>query len=107
VAGPDWKGQAPADIKKVSRSTTQFSIAIFCIELFNPDDMPNVVEVQAGYKAQPLSAYLHQPAPSAPPALIFPKINKEMVKTGFCDCLDFALQFAPPVQKKREPSSPV
>jgi len=28
--------------------------------------MPNVVKVQAGYKVQPLSAFLNQPAP--PPA---------------------------------------
>src|SRR5271156_3399161 len=58
--------------------------------------MPNVVKVQAGYKAEPLSAYLKQPAPPAAPAIDFPKINDEMVKTGFFDYLDFALQFAPP-----------
>ena len=57
--------------------------------------MPNVLKVQAGYKAQPLSAYLHQPAPPAAPAIDFPKIDKEMVKTGFFDYLDFALQFIP------------
>ena len=59
-------------------------------------DMPNVVKVQAGYKAQPLSAYLQQPAPPAAPAIDFPKIDKEMVKTDFFQYLDFALQFAPP-----------
>jgi len=57
--------------------------------------MPNVVKVQAGYKAQPLSAYLKQPAPPAPPAIDFPKIDKELVKTNFFEYLDFALQFAP------------
>ena len=57
--------------------------------------MPNVVKVQAGYKAQPLSAYLKQPAPPAAPAINFPKIDKEMVKTNFFEYLDFALQFAP------------
>ena len=58
--------------------------------------MPNVVKVQAGYKVQPLSAFLKQPAPPAAPAIDFPKINKEMVKTNFFEYLDFALQFAPP-----------
>src|SRR5437867_11490149 len=57
--------------------------------------MPNVVKIQAGYKVQPLSAYLKQPAPPAPPAINFPKIDKEMVKTNFFDYLDFALQLAP------------
>ena len=95
VAGPDWKGETPAGIKKVFRSTTQFSIAAYRTQLFNPADMPKVVKVQAGYKVQPLSAFLKQPAPPAAPAINFPKIDKDMVKTNFFEYLDFALQFAP------------
>ncbi len=95
VAGPRWQGEAPAGIKKVFRSSTDFSAAIFRTQLFNADDMPNVIKVQEGYKVQPLSAYLKQPAPAAPPAVDFPKIDKEMVKTNFFEYLDFALQFAP------------
>jgi hypothetical protein len=95
VVGPDWKGETPAGIKKVFRSSTQFSLAAYRTQLFNPEDMPNVVKIQSGYKAQPLSAYLKQPAPPAAPAIDFPKINAEMVKTGFFGYLDFALQFAP------------
>src|SRR5438132_10728408 len=94
VAGPDWKGETPPGIKKVFRSSTQFSAVAYRTQLFNPKDMPNVVKIQAGYKVQPLSQYLKQPAPPAPPAVDFPKINKEMVKTGFFDYLAFALQFA-------------
>jgi hypothetical protein len=96
VAGPDWKGETPAGIKKVFRSSTQFSLAAYRTQLFNAADMPNVVKVQAGYKAEPLSADLKQPAPPAAPAVNFPKINAAMVKTGFFEYLDFALQFAPP-----------
>ncbi len=96
VVGPGWKGEAPAGIKRVFRSGTQFSVAGYRTQLFSPDDMPNVIKVQSGYQAQPLSAYLKQsPVPKAP-AIDFPKINKEMVKTGFFDYLDFALKFAPP-----------
>jgi hypothetical protein len=95
VVGPDWKGETPAGIKKVFRASTQFSAVIFRTQLFNPKDMPNVVKVQSGYKVRPLSAYLGQPAPAAAPEINFPKINAEMVKTGFFDYLDFALQFAP------------
>ena len=71
-------------------------------QLFNAEDMPNVVKIQAGYKVQPLSAYLKQPAPPAAPAINFPKINKEMVKTGFFEYLDFALQFAPAGPDEKE-----
>src|SRR5213080_3451154 len=102
VAGPDWKGETPAGIKKVFRSSTQFSVAAYRTQLFNPADMPNVVKIQAGYKVQPLSAYLKQPAPPAAPAINFPNINKELVKTKFFEYLDSALQFAPPGPEEKE-----
>jgi hypothetical protein len=102
VAGPDWKGETPAGIKKVFQSTTQFAIAGYRTQLFDPADMPNVVKIQAGYKAQPLSAFLKQPAPPAAPAINFPKIDKEMVKTNFFEYLDFALQFAPAGPEEKE-----
>jgi hypothetical protein len=95
VVGPDWKGATPPGIKKVFRSGTQFPFAIFRTQLFNPADLPNVVKVQSGYKAQPLSAFLKQPAPPAAPAIDFPKINTDLAKTGFFKYLDFALQYAP------------
>jgi hypothetical protein len=102
VVGPDWKGETPPGIKKVFRSSTQFSAVAYRTQLFNPEDMPNVVKIQAGYKVQPLSQYLKQPAPPAAPAVNFPKINKEMVKTGFFDYLAFALQFAPAEPQEKE-----
>ena len=77
------------------RSTTQFGLSIFRTQLFNAGDMDNVKKVQAGYKAQPLSAYLGKPAPQPAPAVDFPAITKELVKTNFFEYLDFALQFAP------------
>ncbi len=95
VVGPNWSGETPADIKKVFKSDTQFSAAAYRTQLFSPSDMPNVIKVQDGYKVQTLSAYLHKPAPSASLAIDFPKIDKEMIKTGFFDYLDFALQFSP------------
>jgi hypothetical protein len=95
VVGPDWKGETPAGIKKVFQATTQFGLTIFRTQLLSAADIDNVKKVQAGYKAQPLSAYLKQPAPKAAPAIDFPKIDKELVKTRFFEYLDFALQFAP------------
>jgi hypothetical protein len=102
VAGPDWKGETPPGIKKVFHSTTQFSVAGYRTQLFGPEDMPNVVKVQSGYKVQPLSAFLKTSAPPAAPTINFPKINKELAKTGFFDYLDFSLQFAPPGPEEKE-----
>src|ERR1700723_4195071 len=46
VVGPDWKGATPAGIKKVFRSSTQFSLAIYRTQLYNPDDLGNVKKVR-------------------------------------------------------------
>ena len=96
VVGPDWKGETPAGIKKVFQSTTPFTLTIFRTQLFNADDMPNVVKVQAGYKAQPLSAFLKQPAPAAAPKIDFLPATTAGIKTNFYEYLDAALQFVPP-----------
>ena len=102
VTGPRWKGEAPAGIRKVFQATTDFGLVIFRTQLFDPTDMPNVEKIQAGYKVQPLSAFLHQPAPAAAPAVDWPKIDKELVKTEFFEYLDFALQFAPATPDEAE-----
>src|SRR5882762_3163826 len=85
VVGPDWNGATPPGIKKVFQSSTQFSAVAYRTQLFNSADMPNVEKVQAGYKAQPLSAYLKQPALPAAAAIDFPKANAELVKTRDAD----------------------
>jgi hypothetical protein len=102
VVGPDWKGDTPPGIKKTFRATTQFALTIFRTQLFNAGDMGNVKKVQAGYKAQPLSAYLKQSAPPRAPAIAFPKIDKDLVKTNFFEYLDFSLQFAPALPEEKE-----
>ena len=79
VVGPDWKGETPAGIKKVFQSTTPFTLTIFRTQLFNADDMPNVVKVQAGYKA-----------------IDFLPATTEGIKKNFYEYLDTALQSVPP-----------
>jgi hypothetical protein len=95
IVGPKWQGEPPAGIDKVFRAGSDFSLAIFRTQLFVPADMPNVIKVQDGYAAQPLSAFLKQPAPPAAAAIDWPKIDKELVKTNFFEYLDFLLQFIP------------
>jgi hypothetical protein len=98
VAGPRWSGETPAGIAKVFRSETDFSLIIYRTQLFNPADIDNVKKIQAGYKVQPLSAFLNQPAPPSAPAIDFPKfVGEDPFKTEFPAFLDFLLQFAPPV----------
>ncbi|WP_141340196.1 DUF1254 domain-containing protein [Bradyrhizobium sp. USDA 3458] len=95
IVGPRWTGVTPAGIKKVFRSTTDFCLGLLRTQLFDPADIEAVKKIQAGYKAQPLSSFLNQPAPS------FPKFEKDLVRTEFFEYLDFALQFAPALPEDR------
>lgn len=95
VAGPGWKGETPAGINQVFHSSTPLGLTLFRTQLFNPADMPNVVKVQAGYKAQPLSAFLNQAAPAAAPALHFTPATTAGIKKNFYEYLDAALQYVP------------
>lgn len=102
VTAPDWNGATPPGVKKVFRSGTTLSIAIFRTQLFGPTDLDNLKTVQAGYVAQPLSAHLKQPAPPAPPPVAFLAFTKELAKTNFFEFLDFMLQFEPAAPNETE-----
>ncbi|HYT19673.1 MAG TPA: DUF1254 domain-containing protein [Candidatus Polarisedimenticolia bacterium] len=98
IAGPNWKGETPKGVKKVFRSETEFVFAVYRTQLFKPDDIDNVKKVQAGYKAQTLSAFLGQPAPKAAPPIDFIKPlspAEEKISPEFFNILNFVLQFCP------------
>jgi len=101
IAGPGWNGDTPAGIKKAFHSETQFGLIGIRTQLFGPDDMPNVVKIQSGYKAQTLSQFLGQPAPPAPPAIDFPAFTRDDMKQPFAKYLNFVLQFCPPVEEEK------
>ena len=101
VVGPDWKGETPAGIKQVFQSTTPFTLTLFRTQLFNAEDMPNVVKVQEGYKSQPLSAFLNQPAPPAVAKIDFLPATTAGIKTNFYEYLDAALQFVPVTENNK------
>lgn len=102
VVGPDWKGDTPAGIKKVFQSTTPFALTVFRTQLFSADDMPNVVKIQAGYKAQPLSAFLNQPVPAAAPKIDFLPATTSGIKANFYEYLNAALQFVPVTSENKD-----
>ncbi|MBX9755012.1 MAG: DUF1254 domain-containing protein [Pseudomonadaceae bacterium] len=102
VVGPDWQGTTPAGINKVFQSTTPFGLSIFRTQLFDATDMPNVLKVQAGYKAQPLSAFLNQPAPAPAAKIDFLPATTAGIKANFYQYLDAALQFVPVTADTKE-----
>ncbi|MGR8960997.1 DUF1254 domain-containing protein [Rhizobium leguminosarum] len=98
IAGPGWKGETPQGIKKVFNSETELIIAAYRTQLFNPEDLDNVKKIQAGYKAEPLSKFLGQPAPEAAPVIDFIKPltpDEEKTSPEFFNILNFILQFCP------------
>ena len=105
IAGPGWKGDTPKGVKKVMRSDTNFVLAVYRTQLFSPDDLDNVKKIQAGYKAEPLSAFLGQPAPTSVPTIDFIKPltpDDERKSLEFFNILNFVLQFSPTVPSETE-----
>ena len=105
IAGPNWKGDLPKGVKKIIRSETEFVFTVFRTQLFDPSDLDSVKKVQAGYKAQTLSAFLGTPAPNAPQRIDFIKpLSAEAEKTSpqFFNILSFLLQFCPTHPSEKE-----
>ncbi|MCY7363702.1 MAG: DUF1254 domain-containing protein, partial [Ignavibacteria bacterium] len=73
VVGPGWKGETPAGIKKVLKCDTEFSFACFRTQLFNPNDLKNVIKIQDQYNAETLSSYLKTSPPPTSPQIDFPQ----------------------------------
>ena len=71
IAGPDWDGEKPEGITGVIRSETGFVFDVTRTQLFGPDDLARVKEIQESYDLQPLSAFLET---DAPPAAVLPDL---------------------------------
>jgi hypothetical protein len=105
LAGPGWKGETPKGVEKVFRSETELVFPTYRTQLFNPADIDHVKKVQSGYKVQPLSAFLGQPAPKAAPAIDFTKPltpAEEKTSPQFFNILNFVLQFCPTVPSEAD-----
>jgi hypothetical protein len=97
IAGPGWNGSAPAGVKAVLHSETQFAYALFRTQMFNMADLPKVNKIQSEYKAQPLGAFLHQSAPPAAPAVNWPSpADITTQSAAIFPIVDFLFQFCPP-----------
>ncbi|MEG1039219.1 MAG: DUF1254 domain-containing protein [Pseudomonas sp.] len=105
LVGPHWQGKVPAGIDRVFRSETEFAFVFYRTQLKGPNDLDNVKKVQAGYKVQPLSAFLGQPAPPAASAVDFlvplsPEAERNSL--AFFKQLNFVLGFCTIHPSERE-----
>jgi hypothetical protein len=96
VTGPGWKGETPKGVKAVFNSETEFAYILFRTQLFDPADLSNVKKIQAGYKTEPLSQFLKQPAPSAAASVNWPKpVDGMLTSPALFPYVNFVLQFCP------------
>jgi hypothetical protein len=100
IAGPKWLGATPPGILRVFHCDTQFSLLIYRTQVFGPNNIGNVKKIQDGYTVQTYSAYTHQPAPPASPAVEFPKMTEDAFTTDYLKFLNFLLQFCPEVAEE-------
>ncbi len=105
IAGPDWNGEKPEGITDVIRSETDFVFSITRTQLFGPDDLPKVKEIQDSYGLQPLSAFLGKTAPAAAPTPDFPVwAEGSQFDERFFSYLDFMLSL---LEKPLEEETPL
>lgn len=102
VHGPDWQGETPEGISGVIPCETGFLFCVVRTQLFNPEDLERVAEIQAEYRFQPLSAYLGTDPPAAAPALDFPRWKEgDQFNTGALAYIDFMLSLVEPVEEEK------
>ncbi|UCG89233.1 MAG: DUF1254 domain-containing protein, partial [Gemmatimonadota bacterium] len=58
IVGQDWEGETPEAITDVIRSETDFVFNVTRTQLFDPDDLARVKEIQETYDLTPLSGFL-------------------------------------------------
>lgn len=103
VTGPGWNGATPPGVKAVLPCESQLAYVMFRTQLFNMADLPNVNKIQSEYKARPLSAFLHQSAPPAAPAVNWPKFTDDMTTSpAMFPLVNFLFQFCPPNSSEKE-----
>ena len=92
LAGPSWNGDKPEGITEVLTSETDLVFAIIRTQLFDPNDLERVAEIQEAYSLQSLSEHLDRDAPARIPPPDFPdwKEGSESSVAAF-EYLDFAL----------------
>lgn len=97
LAGPNWQGETPSNIKQVIRSETELAFVLYRTELKNADDLANVKHIQAAYRVQPLSSFNKSQAPKAEAINFLTPPESKSIRTSpeFFNTLSFLLQFAP------------
>jgi hypothetical protein len=92
LAGPGWDGNKPAGITDVIQSETDFIFSVTRTQLFGPEDLEKVKEIQGQYTLQPLSAFRGKEPPAASARPDFPEWDEgSQFDERFFAYLDFIM----------------
>jgi len=92
IAGPGWQGERPEGIDDVLSSETDMVFVVTRTQLFGPDDLARVEEIQEAYGLLPLSEFLGSEASPAPPTPDSPKwVEGSQFDERFFGTLDFMM----------------
>jgi hypothetical protein len=95
ITGPGWKGDVPAGIQRVIEMPTWLNLGVVRTQLFSPEDLSKVEEIQAGIKSQSFSAWAGTAAPAAAPNVDWHPVSDALMETDFWSIAAFLLPFAP------------
>jgi len=103
ITGPNWSGETPEGITAVIPCETDFLFSAVRTQLFGPDDLDRVKEIQAEYAFEPLSVILGEAAPPPAPVIDFPEwVEGAQFDARSLGYLDFMLTLVDPVPEERE-----
>ena len=97
LAGPDWHGSTPANVRQVIPSETSIVLALIRTQLNGLDDVDNVKAIQSQYKAQRLSSFEDtEAAISSAPISFIPYDEVKAQSSNFIEYLNWLLHFCQP-----------
>jgi hypothetical protein len=96
--GPKWEGEIPeGKFKQIFYCETELTGGIGRTQLFGLDDLPNVLEIQKGYKITTLSEFLGE-EPKAIPETDWLSWKDELLSSlEFIDYFNFLIPFCEPI----------
>ncbi|UNK48694.1 DUF1214 domain-containing protein [Lysobacter sp. S4-A87] len=97
LAPSNWQGELPKGVNRVIRGETTIVGTLTRTAVSGPADLGKMEAIQRGYKLEPLSAYLGQPAPAAAATPAWPAWDEAaMTDPRFFELTNFLLQFVVP-----------
>ncbi len=102
IAGPGWSGEVHEGITEMIQSESDVAFIVVRTQLFGPEDLVNVKEIQDAYTLETLSAYMGTESPAIAPVLDFPAWHEgDQFTAESFKYMDFMLTFVGPVEEEK------